>query len=101
MPFAIDFEEDAWQESDHLIESDPRFGQLIAERRASYQRSGGISLATVRQTLINDLIADLDHTDLPVRQEASQQLVVLGEPVLKPLIAHYLNRKGTESCPKP
>jgi antitoxin (DNA-binding transcriptional repressor) of toxin-antitoxin stability system len=87
--------------ADAVIERDARFGQLIAERRAEYRRSGGISLATVRQTLINELIADLDHPDWHVRQEAGQHLLALGEPALQPLIAHYLDRKGNGSCQKP
>lgn len=86
--------------ADEVIERDARFGQLIAERRAEYRRSGGVSLATVRQTLINELIEDLDHPDWHVRQEAGQRLLALGESALQPLIAHYLDRKGNGSCQK-
>ena len=81
--------------ADEAIEGDERFHQLIAERRTSYQRTGGVPFAVVQQTLVNELISDLDQSDPHVREEAARHLIALGEPALRPLIDHYLRRKGS------
>src|SRR4051812_24301906 len=52
---------------DAEIEHDPRFAQLIAERRGVYQQAGGIPLSQVRQSLIAELTADLQNADASVR----------------------------------
>ncbi len=49
--------------ADELLENDPRFEQLIAARRERYHKVGGVSFATVRQTLIEELSQDLTHPD--------------------------------------
>lgn len=64
---------------DELLEKDPRFEQLIAERREHYKQTGGIPFTSVRQALIEELTQDLNHTDPQVRREAAQYLAELGE----------------------
>ena len=71
---------DADDLADAEIERDPRFAQLIAERRSRYQQIGGVSLYQVRQSLIDELTEDLDHADPSVRQEAADLLETLGKP---------------------
>jgi len=68
---------DADDLADAEIERDPRFAQLIAERRSRYQQTGGVSLDQVRQGLIDELTADLNHPDPSVRQEATDLLATL------------------------
>jgi hypothetical protein len=65
--------------ADAEIERDPRFAQLIAERRSRYQQTGGVSLDQVRQGLIHELTEDLSHPDPTVRQEATDLLATLGK----------------------
>jgi hypothetical protein len=68
---------DADDLADADIERDPRFAQLIAERRSQYQRAGGIPFDKVRQDLIDELTENLSHPDSAVRQEAADLLVAL------------------------
>ena len=63
--------------ADEALESDPRFDRLMAERRRQYQQVGGVPLSMVRQTLIDELIQDLNADDPQVRHEAAEQLVEL------------------------
>jgi hypothetical protein len=70
---------------DETLEINPRFNQLIAHRRANYQKNGGVSIDTVRQNLIKELIQDLNHPDPQIRYEAVQHLVTLGEEVIPAL----------------
>jgi hypothetical protein len=63
--------------ADAEIEGDPRFAQLIAERRSRYQQIGGVSLYHVRQGLIDELTQDLNDSDPSVRQEAADLLGTL------------------------
>jgi hypothetical protein len=70
---------DADDLADAEIERDPRFAQLIAERRSRYQQIGGVSLYHVRQGLIDELTEDLNHSDPSVRQEAADLLETLGK----------------------
>jgi hypothetical protein len=62
---------------DAEIEQDPRFTQIIAERRGHYQQSGGVPLSQVRQSLVAELTEDLNHSDAVVRQEAAELLDTL------------------------
>ena len=68
---------DADDLADAEIERDPRFDQLIAERRGQYQQAGGIPLGQVRQSLIAELTEDLIDPDSTVRQEAAELLDAL------------------------
>ena len=68
---------DADDLADAEIERDPRFAQLIAERRSRYQQTGGVSLYSVRQNLIDELTADLSNPDPSVQQEATDLLDTL------------------------
>ena len=70
---------DAEDLADAEIERDPRFAQLIAERRSRYQQTGGVSLYHVRQGLIDELTKDLTDPDSAVRQEATALLATLGK----------------------
>jgi hypothetical protein len=63
--------------ADAEIERDPRFTQLLAERRGHYEEQGGTPLSQVRQNLITELTADLDNADSAVRQEAADLLASL------------------------
>ncbi|GAB4422416.1 MAG: hypothetical protein Fur0044_20340 [Anaerolineae bacterium] len=65
--------------ADEALESDPRFEQLITERRERYKQSGGVPFTTVRQVLIDELIQNLNHTDPQVRQEAAKYLAELDQ----------------------
>ena len=65
--------------ADDVLESNPRFEQLIAERREHYRQTGGIPFTTVRQALIDELVQDLNHPNPQVRQEAAQYLAELGQ----------------------
>jgi hypothetical protein len=65
--------------ADAEFENDPRFAQLIAERRNRYQQAGGISFDQVQQALIVELTQDLDHPDPAIRQEATDLLAALGK----------------------
>ena len=71
---------DADDLADAEIERDPRFAQLITERRGQYQQAGGIPLGQVRQSLIAELTEDLTHADAAVRQEAAELLAALKAP---------------------
>ena len=66
--------------ADVEIERDPRFAQLIAERRGQYQQAGGIPLGQVRQSLIAELTEDLTDPDSTVRQETAELLAALKAP---------------------
>jgi hypothetical protein len=68
---------DADDLADAEIERDPRFAQLITERRSRYQQIGGVSLYHVRQDLIDELTQDLTNSDPSVRQEAADLLGTL------------------------
>lgn len=74
---------DADDLADAEIERDPRFAQLVAERRSHYQQIGGASLYHVRQGLIDELTADLADPDPSVRQEAAELLGSLGKTASK------------------
>lgn len=63
--------------ADAEVEGDPRFAQLIAERRSRYQQTGGVSLYHVRQGLVDELTEDLNDPDPRVRQEATDLLDTL------------------------
>jgi len=65
---------------DAEIERDPRFAQLIAERRGHYQQAGGVPLGQVRNGLMAELTEDLNHSDSAVRQEAAELLAALKVP---------------------
>lgn len=69
--------------ADEALESDPRFEQLISERREYYKQTGGVPFTTVRQGLIDELVQDLHHTDPQVRHEAAKYLAELGQPAPK------------------
>lgn len=70
---------------DEDLENDPRFSQIIEERRANYQKNGGLSLPEVEQELITELIEDLNHSDRQIRLEAIQHLVTLGKSIIPTL----------------
>lgn len=76
---------DAEDLADATLENDPRFIDLIQERRQNYKQRGGIPFAQVQQELIDELIQDLNHPDPQVRYEAVRHLVTLGEAALPAL----------------
>lgn len=66
--------------NDAEIERDPRFVQLIEERRDHYEQAGGVPLSQVRQGLIAELTEDLNHADAAVRHEVAELLAALNVP---------------------